>query len=455
MVASTLRFILKGLAGLKLLAGPKALPGILNFLPRGHIVAASGVAVATALVLVLVPSEQVEAKRTALEIPLSVDSTAFSQQAGPAAADEDLDWREERIRRGDTLTTVFRRLSLGVDEVHAVAAADEDTRALTKLQIGDTVAVAFAADGELTKVKYSPSPTETYLFEAGSTETGFTGHRVVIEPERMPVVRGGQIRSSLSVDGEAIGLSHAQILELAGIFAWDIDFALDLRQGDTFSVLYDEEFLDGEKIGNGDILAARFTNQGTTYTAVRFVEPDGTVGYYTPEGRPMRKAFLRAPLDFTRVSSNFNPRRLHPIFKTVRPHNGIDYSAPRGTPIYAAGNGKVVTSGFNGPSGNYVVIQHGGRYTTKYLHLDRRSVKAGETVKQGEVIGTVGSTGYATGPHLHYEFLVDGAHRNPGTVVLPKAEPIAARLKASFDQASIVLLAKLDNQASAPVALRD
>lgn len=449
MVASTLRFILKILTDLKIL------PGLLNFLPRGHIAAASGVAVATALVLVLVPSDRVEAKRTALEIPLNVDTAAFPQQASPASADEDLDWREVRIRRGDTLTTVFRQLSLGLGDVHAVAVADEDTRALTRLQVGDTVAVALTADGALSKVKYSPSPTETYLFESGGTDTGFIGHHVVIEPERMPVVRGGQIRSSLSVDGEAIGLSHAQILELAGIFAWDIDFALDLRHGDTFSVLYDEEFLDGQKIGNGDILAARFTNQGTIHTAVRFVAPDGTVGYYTPEGRPMRKAFLRAPLDFTRVSSNFNPRRLHPIFKTVRPHNGIDYSAPRGTPIYAAGNGKVVTSGYNGPSGNYVVIQHGGHYTTKYLHLDRRSVKTGETVKQGEVIGTVGSTGYATGPHLHYEFLVDGVHRNPSTVALPKAEPIAAKLKASFDQASTLLLAKLSSQASAPVALRD
>lgn len=432
-----------------------SLPGVLRFLPKGHIAAASLVALAIAVLLVLVPSERVEAKRVALEIPLGIDPGVFSPASSPAPADAPVDWREEQVRRGDTLTSVFRRLSLDLGDVHAVAVADEDTKVLSKLRIGETVAVAFASDGALSKVKYSPSPTETYLYESAGPDAGFTSHHLVEEPERVPVVRATDIRSSLFLDAEAIGLSHAKIMELAGIFAWDIDFALDLREGDTFRVLYEEKFLNGQKVGDGDILAARFTNQGRTFAAVRFVEPDGTVGYYTPEGRPMRKAFLRAPLDFTRVSSNFNPRRLHPIFKTVRPHNGIDYSAPRGTPIYAAGNGKVVRAGYSGPNGNFVVIQHGGRYMTKYLHLDRRSVKAGATVKQGEVIGTVGSTGYATGPHLHYEFLIDGVHRNPKTVDLPKAEPIPARLMASFAQGSGLLLAQLDSLGAAPVALRD
>ena len=424
-------------------------------IPKAHIAAASLVALATAAVLVLVPSERVEAKRTALEIPLDIDTGIFPPDSSQAPDDLPVDWREEQVRRGDTLTSVFRRLSLDLGDVHAVAVADEDTKALSKLQIGETVAVAFGVDGTLNKVKYSPSPTETYLYESDGSDDGFTTSHVIEEPERVPVVRATNIRSSLFLDAEAIGLSHAKIMELAGIFAWDIDFALDLHEGDSFSVLYEDELLDGQKVGSGDILAARFTNQGRTFVAVRFVEPDGTVGYYTPEGRPMRKAFLRAPLDFTRVSSNFNPRRLHPIFKTVRPHNGIDYSAPRGTPIYAAGNGKVVQAGYSGPNGNFVAIQHGGRYMTKYLHLDRRNVRPGETVRQGEVIGTVGSTGYATGPHLHYEFLIDGVHRDPKTVDLPKAEPIPARLMASFAQGSQVLLAQLDSIGATPVALRD
>ena len=157
----------------------------------------------------------------------------------------------------------------------------------------------------------------------------------------------------------------------------------------------------------------------------------------------MRKAFLRAPLDFTRVSSNFNPNRLHPIFKTPRPHRGVDYAASTVTPVYAAGNGKVIESGYKNSNGNYVVIRHNGRYTTKYLHLHKRSVKRGETVKQGDLIGTVGSTGYATGPHLHYEFLVNGAHTNPRTVALPKADPISRQEMARFIDTTAPLFTQL------------
>jgi murein DD-endopeptidase MepM/ murein hydrolase activator NlpD len=317
------------------------------------------------------------------------------------------------------------------------------------------VAVAVGEEGQLAKVKYSPSPTETYLYEHGDSDNSFQSQYVVETPESMPRVREGRISSSLFADAAAVGLSQAQIMELAGIFGWDIDFALDLRAGDTFSVLYDEQYLDGRKIGNGDILAARFTNQGTTYTAVRFVGPDGSAAYYTPEGQPMRKEFLRAPLDFTRVSSDFNPRRLHPLFKTVRPHNGIDYAAPRGTPVYAAGGGKVIAVGYSNSRGNYVDIQHNGKHTTKYYHLDRFRVKRGQVVKQGQVIGAVGSTGYATGPHLHYEFLVDGVHRNPRTVALPKADSIPARLKAPFATRTSSVLAQLDHLGTAHLATRE
>ncbi|MFZ5653826.1 MAG: peptidoglycan DD-metalloendopeptidase family protein [Pseudomonadota bacterium] len=441
----------------------QALTLLASLLPRGHLLAATTVAALTAALLVLVPSERVEAKRIALEIPLHIDSELLSgtteQSTGAEHAGSTsfagIDWREERVRRGDTLTTVFRRLSLDLSDVQAVTSAEPDHAALAKLQVGETVAVAFDDAGTLSMVRYSPSPTETYLYEYLGPGDGFARQHLVTEPERVKVARTAAIRSSLFVDAEAIGLSHAQIMELAGIFAWDIDFALDLREGDSFSVLFEEEYLDGRKIGNGDILAARFTNQGAIHTAVRFVAPDGSADYYTPDGRPMRKAFLRAPVDFTRVSSNFNPRRLHPVFKTVRPHNGIDYAAPRGTPIYAAGNGKVIRAGYTGPNGNFVVVQHGSRYTTKYLHLDKRMVKTGQTIRQGEVLGTVGSTGYATGPHLHYEFLVDGVHRNPRTVDLPKADPIPARLRGQFAAGSQTLLAQLDSLAGAPLALRD
>ncbi len=211
-------------------------------------------------------------------------------------------------------------------------------------------------------------------------------------------------------------------------------------------MLYEERFLDGEKIGNGNILAAEFTNQKTTFSAVRYEDPNGNVHFYTPEGKSMRKAFLRAPLDFRRISSNFNPKRLHPITKTVKPHRGTDYAASRGTPVWAAGDGRVITSTYNRASGNYVVIQHGNNIQTKYLHLNKRSVNVGQRVRQRQTIGTVGSTGYSTAPHLHYEFLLNGVHRNPRTILnkLPKAKSIPSSETERFHQQTKPLLASLE-----------
>jgi murein DD-endopeptidase MepM/ murein hydrolase activator NlpD len=204
--------------------------------------------------------------------------------------------------------------------------------------------------------------------------------------------------------------------------------------GDTIELVFEEKYLDGEKLEDGAILAAAFTNKGQTFEAYRYIDGLGDMGYYNREGVSMRKAFLRAPVDFTRVSSNFNPNRLHPIYKTKRPHRGTDYAAPTGTPVYAAGDGRVVEAGYTRTNGNYVFIQHGESYKTHYLHLHKRQVKQGQRVKQGELIGSVGSTGAATGPHLHYEFLVNGVHRNPRNVhkVLPKAKSLPETELARF-----------------------
>ena len=221
---------------------------------------------------------------------------------------------------------------------------------------------------------------------------------------------------------------------------------MDIRKGDKFSVVFDEEFLDGEKIGNGAIQAVTFTNQGKTFSAVRYTDSNGDTNYYTPDGKSMRKAFIRTPVDIGRISSHFNPRRLHPIFKTRRPHNGTDYAAPRGTPVYSAGDGRVIKAGYSKANGNYVFVQHGERYVTRYLHLHKRYVKRGQRVKQRQAIGTVGATGYATGPHLHYEFLVDGHHRNPATIVrkLPKAKAIPKSEMARFQTQTQPLIAQLE-----------
>ncbi len=231
-------------------------------------------------------------------------------------------------------------------------------------------------------------------------------------------------------------MSQTLIMEMANIFGGVIDFVLDPREGDSFHVLYEELYLDGEKYRDGNILAAEFINRGRSYTALRYIDENGRAGYFAEDGVSMRKAFLLAPVDFTRVSSNFNPRRLHPIYKTRRPHRGTDYAAPRGTPVFASGDGRVIEVGYTRANGNYIVVQHGEAYTSKYLHLHKKRAKKGQRVTQQQVIGTVGSTGAATGPHLHYEFLVNGVHRNPRTIhkKLPKAKSLASAEMPRFQE---------------------
>lgn len=233
------------------------------------------------------------------------------------------------------------------------------------------------------------------------------------------------------------------ILRLAGIFGWDIDFALDIRRGDRFALVFEEIYRDGQFLRQGAILGARFVNQGNSFVAIRFDAGKGP-DYYDPEGRPMRKAFLRAPINFTRVSSNFNPRRLHPVTRRVRPHNGTDYAAPTGTPVWAAGDGSVIEAGYSRTNGNYIFLQHGNHIVTRYLHLSKKLVSRGDRVRQGQSIGLVGATGLATGPHLHYEFLVNGRHRDPRKVDLPEAEPLPADKLPEYRTHADTWLARLE-----------
>ena len=255
---------------------------------------------------------------------------------------------------------------------------------------------------------------------------GFSSEQITREPELRQRWATVEIESSLFLAGRAAGMSSNLIMEVATIFGGVIDFVLDPRRGDTMEVLFEELYLDDEKYADGKVIAASYTNRGERFDAFRYIDSNGVASYYNTDGVSMRKAFLMAPVDFTRISSNFNPRRLHPIYKTLRPHNGTDYAAPRGTPVFAAGDGRVIEAGYTRANGNYVFIQHGDRYLTKYLHLNKRKVKSGQRVVQSQVIGTVGSTGAATGPHLHYEFLVGGVHRNPRTIhkSLPKAKSL-------------------------------
>ncbi|HHJ35600.1 MAG TPA: hypothetical protein ENJ87_07530 [Gammaproteobacteria bacterium] len=257
----------------------------------------------------------------------------------------------------------------------------------------------------------------------------------------------GVIESSLFLAAQKAGISQNLIMELAGIFGWDIDFALDIRKGDNFTVLYEELFRNGEKISDGNILAAEFTNNGKTYRAVRYTNPQTNRSeYFTPDGKSMKKAFLRTPVNFSRISSRFTVNRYHPILHKFRSHKGVDYAAKRGTPIHAAGDGKVIFKGKKGGYGNVIILQHGSKYSTLYAHLKsyNRKLRKGSKVKQGQTIAYVGSSGLATGPHLHYEFRVNGTHRNPLTVHLPESKPVPKRYMADFELTTTPVFAQLD-----------
>ena len=362
-----------------------------------------------------------------------VQTTPESVPATPAPVA--ISWHEETVRRGDNLSLIFKRAGFNDRDVYQVVSQARDGKLLERIFPGQVIAFQAGEQGELAAVRYVRSALETLTIERG--ESGFTSSISTREPEIREAWATGTITSSLFMAGQEAGLSQNMIMEMANIFGGVIDFVLDPRKGDTMQLIFEEQYLDGEKFKDGAIVAAAFTNQGETFNAFRYEDSHGDINYYNEDGVSMRKAFLLAPVDFTRISSNFNLRRLHPIYKTTRPHRGTDYAAPRGTPVYAAGDGRVTKAGYSKSNGNYVFIQHGEKYVTKYLHLHKRKVKAGQRVSQSQVIGTVGATGAATGPHLHYEFLVNGVHRNPRTIhkSLPKAKSLPAEEMPRFREA--------------------
>ena len=353
--------------------------------------------------------------------PVVPEQDAITVAEATAAAPA---WEAFPVRRGDNLSLLFKRAGFSSTDVYRIVHSAARGRDLERIYPGQSLAFRRDAQGELAAVRHTIDPVHSVLYER--LDEGFSSQPSVREPERRPTWASAKIESSLFLAGRDAGLSNNLIMELAAIFGGVLDFVLDPRRGDTMEVLYEQLYVDGEKYRDGNVIAASLTNRGERFNAYRYVDRNGTANYYDESGVSMRKAFLMAPVDFTRISSNFNPRRLHPIYKTVRPHNGTDYVAPRGTPVLAAGDGRVIKAGYSKANGHYVVIQHGERYTTKYLHLHKRRVKSGQSVVQGQIIGAVGSTGAATGAHLHYEFLVAGVHRNPRTIhkSLPKAKSL-------------------------------
>jgi len=365
-------------------------------------------------------------------------------------------WREFKVKSGDNLAKLFDRAGIKPQQLDEMMKLGKDTEQLTRIYPKDTLRVLTDDDKNLLGLRYEIDH-ETYLMverKDGVLEADTFKHDI----ETRSTHASGVIDSSLFLAGQEAGISQNLIMELAGVFGWDIDFALDIRKGDRFTVIYEEIFRNGEKIKDGNILTAEFINQGKTYQAVRYTNPENNRSeYFTPDGKSMRKAFLRSPVNFTRISSGFTTSRYHPVLHKFRSHKGVDYAAKRGTPILASGDGKVIFKGIKGGYGRTVIIQHGSQYSTLYAHLNgyQRNLRVGSKVKQGQTIAFLGSSGLATGPHLHYEFRVNGVHRNPLTVKLPISNPVPQRYLADFELQTAPILAQLGLLTRTQVALNN
>ena len=456
--------------------------------PKTHLLAASGIAALLSLALLVFPSSDVEAKKTTLSLelespaeqltqeqdaaeavqatnepaaspfaqiensPQDTTETAAQTEAPVAEEKKGPDHREVIVAKGDTLSTLFEKVGLPSTSVHEILASDKQAKQFTQLQRGQKLEFELNPDGQLTNLHTKLSDLESITLT--KNDKGYVFNRVTAKPTVRSAYVHGVINSSLSQSAARAGLSHSLTMDMASVFGYDIDFAQDIRQGDEFDIIYEQKVVNGKSVGNGPILSARFTNRGKTYTAVRYTNKQGNSSYYTADGNSMRKAFIRTPVDFARISSKFSAGRKHPILNKIRAHKGVDYAAPRGTPIKAAGDGKVLLAGRRGGYGNTVIIQHGNTYRTLYGHMQgfAKGVKTGGTVKQGQVIGYIGTTGLSTGPHLHYEFQVNGVHVDPLGQKLPMADPIAKAERARFLAQSQPLMARMDQEKATMLA---
>lgn len=353
-------------------------------------------------------------------------------------------WKEFTVQNGDNLSIIFKRAGLNDGAIYELFSDAKDAKDLRNIRPGQKMAF-LVENSQLQGLNYTIDDLNSLSFTR--TSNGFDSKETQLKPDVKFAFREASIDSSLYMAGKRAGMPSNLTMELANIFGWDIDFALDIQKGDSFKVMYEEQFLNGKKIGTGKIMAAEFTNGGKTFKTVRYTDKDGVANYFTPDGRGMHKAFLRTPIEFARISSHFNLARKHPVLHIIRAHKGTDYAAVRGTPIRATGNGKIAFAGRKGAFGNCIVIQHGQGIETLYGHMNgfAKGMKAGARVSQGDVIGYVGSTGLASGPHLHYEFHVNGQVRNPVTVPLPKAVGIEKTELARFSETIRPVIAKLDD----------
>lgn len=454
--------------------------------PKSHILAASGVAALLSLTLLVFPTREVEAKRTFIDLELDNNSeysslqgetqsassqtpeSPFTQTTAAETQFDELKAAQPEellpanplqhiisVQNGDTLSTVFAKVGLGATTLHAVLNSSKEAKQLSRLKVGQALEFKLSADGQLESLHSKLSDLESVaLAKSGK---GFTFKRELIKPDVQTTYSHGVIKSSLFLSAKRAGLSHNLTMDLANVFGYDIDFAMDIREGDEFELIYEKKVVNGKQVGTGNILSARFTNRGKTYTAVRYTNKQGNSSYYSATGESMRKAFIRTPVDFARISSRFSTGRRHPVLNKIRAHKGVDYAAPRGTPIKAAGDGRITLAGRHGGYGNAVIIQHGQRYRTLYAHMNgfAKGIRSGGNVKQGQIIGYIGTTGLSTGPHLHYEFQVNGVHVDPLSQKLPMADPIASSEKARFMQLSKPLMAQMDKEKTTMLALNN
>lgn len=407
---------------------------LINSFPLKHKLAVLAASISV-FALALWPAEQATAQKTTVvsdyaqldigkEYPLPLDFSEEEQELAQTFTET----RQVRIKSGDTLADIFKRVGLAQKTMLEVVRSGKEAKSFTKIIPGKYLTFETDSDNKLLSVKYELDPVATVVAYRRSVDEKFAAEIDQKDRETRNTYFEGEVSSNFWRAGVNAGLNDKLIMNFAGIFEYDVDFALDFRKGDRFYALVEQVYIEGEFVGYGDILAAEVVNQGDTFTAVRY--KDGK--YYTPAGNSMQKSFLRAPVNFKYISSNFTKRRFHPVQKRYKAHRGVDYAASTGTPVVAAGDGKVIKSGYDRFNGHHVFIQHSGGITTKYIHFSKRKVKKGQKVRQGQLIGLVGQTGLAAGPHLHYEFLVNGVHRNPRTVTLPKADPIAKKEKKQY-----------------------
>ena len=413
----------------------------------------TAIVLATAAAIAIAAQMHPDAKTLTILQNLAIPAVLSAAEAKASDSSEYSEfWREEKIVRGDTVLSVLARLGVRDDEVNRFLHSDPNARALYRLLPDKSVRVRTDVDGDLLALRYLTR--EGDLLEIDEDDQGQFKARTIAPPVVTRLqLRSGEIHSSLFAAADAAGMPDAITVQLAEMFSGDIDFFHDLRRGDHFTVAYEVQELDGQPIHIGRVLAAEFVNRGVAYRAFHYAVPGdpnqgndgGMLNYYTEDGKNLRRAFLRSPMEFSRITSHFSLARFHPIMQMWRAHKGTDFGAPQGTAVRATGDGVVDFAGKQGGYGNLVLLKHQNIYTTGYGHLSRFApgLRHGAKVRQGQVIGYVGQTGWATGPHLHYEFRVANVQRNPMSLALPTALPVPGDKLAAFRTHSHTLSTQL------------